>query len=174
MVLWGREGSNPSPGAICLCSTPCLYDLRTWTPKRQRGERQSIFWRGFHVRVLVGKRLQGGRGNVKAKSSVTSSVALIFFLLQRGCLSVQDLIRFVHVRGAVRRFYFALEDDLSCGQTYFTSEGKLYSCSEVCRVPFKNIRQEAAYGRHSRAARKGVGVSSSSDGDCGGRLGFYV
>jgi nucleoside-diphosphate-sugar epimerase len=49
-------------------------------------------------------------------------------------LSVQDLIRFVHVRGAVRRFYFALEDDLSCGQTYFTSEGKLYSCSEVCRV----------------------------------------
>ena len=71
---------------------------------------------------------------MKAKSSVTSSVALIFLLLQRGCLSVQDLIRFVHVRGAVRRFYFALQDDLSCGQTYFTSEGKLHSCSEVCRA----------------------------------------
>jgi len=40
----------------------------------------------------------------------------------------------VHVRGAVWRFYFALENDLSCGRTYFTSEGKLYSCSEVCRV----------------------------------------
>jgi len=47
---------------------------------------------------------------------------------------VQDLIRFVHVRNAIRRFCFALENDLSGGQTYFTSEGKLYSCSEVCRV----------------------------------------
>ena len=84
--------------------------------------------------VLLGKRLQGGRSNGKAKSSVPSSVALIFFLLQRGCWFVQDLIRFVHVRGAVRRFYLSLENDLSCGQTYFTSEGKLYSCSEVCRI----------------------------------------
>jgi nucleoside-diphosphate-sugar epimerase len=110
---------------------------------------------------------------VKVKSSVTSSVALIFFLLQRGCLSVQDLIRFVHVRGAMRRFYFALEDDLSCGQTYFTSEGKLYSCSEVCRVLSRIFgRKRPMVGILEQLAKALVYPVHLTE--IVGRLGFYV
>jgi hypothetical protein len=66
------------------------------------------------------------------------------------------------------------KDEPSCGQAYITSEGKFCSCSEMYRILARILGRKRACGQHSKAARKRVGVSSSSGGDCAGRLGFYV
>ena len=48
--------------------------------------------------------------------------------------SGSGLVQFAHVKDMARRFCLALEDERSCGQTYFESEDRWHTYSEVYQI----------------------------------------